>query len=120
MEIDNSGFINFAVYTKESTSQIRGYQVFNSLVENYKLRGIKYNGFRGLWARASDNTKTFNKYLLDRKGVNKELVSDDFKAAAFETWSGKRVKEQGFENVKIDLTTPKSGPPFTYVNVTFY
>lgn len=52
----------------------------------------------------------FNDFIL--KGLSKEK-------AAFETWTGKRALEQGFNKVKIDKLVPEK-EPYASVTVTFY
>ncbi len=107
----NNGYLEFAIYRKGLSTEVRGQQVFNSLIEHLKLNNVKYKGIRGLWNASSDNTAKFNKLIMtDKKSM---------KDAAFGTWTGERALEQGFNKVKFDKLVPDT-PPHTTVNVTFY
>jgi hypothetical protein len=106
----NNGYLEIAIYRKGLKTNISGQQAYRSLMEELRINKIEFKGIRGLWNKASDNTAEFNKAIQNSLPPEK---------AAFETWSGKRALENGFDRVKIDLLNPET-PPYTNINVTFY
>ncbi|KFF21065.1 hypothetical protein [Chryseobacterium sp. JM1] len=110
VEINGEGFLEFGIYRKGLSTQITGKQVFNALIEHLKIRKITFKGIRGLWSGASDNVTAFNNAI--QQGMTAEK-------AAFETWTGKRALEQGYEKVIIQELTPPT-PPHTKIYVEFY
>jgi hypothetical protein len=111
-DIDIDGFITFAIYRKGQQTKATGKDVFNSLMKNYELHGVKYNGINGVWTN-SDNTTELNKLILDN--LNPMSIDE----AAKLTWTGQRAAEYGYINVEIVSKSPDF-PPFSSVKVKFY
>jgi hypothetical protein len=103
-------YLQFAIYRKGLKTKISGSRVYDSLIEHVKINRIKYKGVKGLWGADSDNTAAFNEAIAN--GLSEEK-------AAFETWSGRKAKNEGFTKVKIDNLKPEN-PPYTSISVTFY
>lgn len=101
-EIDNEGFITFAIYLKSDKgariSSIHGRDIFNALSNDIRTSGESIKGLKGIWNKDSDNTASFNKAILN--GYSPE------KAALEQTFTGKMAREQGYSSVSI--VTPKS------------
>jgi hypothetical protein len=93
--IDNC--LAFAIFRKGLKTEITGQQVFNSLIKYLKLNKVEFKGILGIWGRDSDTTLVFNSSIS--KGMSNEK-------SAFETWTGKRALEQGFNKVKVEKLIP--------------
>ena len=86
------GYVEFAIYTKEAKSSIRGGEVFQSILDDFVDEGAAVKGVRGLWYKG-DNLDSFNNAI--RRGLAPEQ-------AAAETFTGKLAGRNGFKQVRID------------------
>ncbi|MEI8019465.1 MAG: hypothetical protein WCH39_14770, partial [Schlesneria sp.] len=111
-ELDSEGYVKLAIYTKEANTTIRGGEVFDAIIGEFRAGSGPVRGVRGLWY-SGDNLATFNSLI--RQGLTPE-------EAALQTFTGKMAQRSGYTRARIDYdASPQSiDGSFQKAEVYFY
>ncbi|MEL7250122.1 MAG: hypothetical protein AAFO03_16995, partial [Bacteroidota bacterium] len=125
--MDEGGIVDLAIYRKDLKTTLRGRQVFEALIDEFRMNGRIVKGIRGNWSGKSDNlfgTQEGNKGINTILEENPSLSAEE---AATKTWTGRRAGSEGFKNAQVIESTPSIkesnpnlGRPFTNMEVLFY
>ncbi|CAB3807808.1 hypothetical protein LMG28614_06674 [Paraburkholderia ultramafica] len=103
-ELKGDGYLELGIYTKEANTTVRGSEVFEAILEEFRSGGDTVRGIRGLWY-GEDNLATFNEF------IQKKMTPEE---AAGETFTGKMAKRSGYPKVRIDYAKSVRNPDGTF------